>query len=303
MKRMKFLLVTLISLLATSTSVMCYAQEGEIVNAKNIYTYTDMQSDIIELCATYPCVSYNTLGKSASGLSIYEVVLGDPNAKHHICVNASIHAREYQNTLLVMDLLEDACIKGWDKDVCIHFVPMVNPDGVAISQSGIDKLWKANGNGVDLNRNFPTGWGYVDPKGYSTVPSREFYCGASEASEPETKAMIKLLTQRKYDCVLSYHQAGQVLYWGVDGMNPAVEALDKSLAITLKNCTGYYMSKCKTANGGMGDYINSALNTPNVTIETGKSAPNPHSSYKTVYNQNKNVLYSVADWCINTYNN
>lgn len=72
----------------------------------------------------------------------------------------------------------------------IHYVPMVNPDGITISQSGIGGIrseelrrtieqcyqndlaqgrtsaamerylnyWKANGRGVDLNQNFPADW-------------------------------------------------------------------------------------------------------------------------------------------------
>ena len=76
------------------------------------------------------------------------------------------------------------------KKVAIHFVPMTNPDGVSLSQFGIDAIrsdalkqvirdcytrdvnlkrtadsfetyltkWKANAGGVDLNYNFPYGW-------------------------------------------------------------------------------------------------------------------------------------------------
>ena len=65
-------------------------------------------------------------------------------------------------------------------DMCLYIVPMDNPDGVMISQFGVNgavaestRNWlygfksagysltqiKANSNGVDINRNFPVGFG------------------------------------------------------------------------------------------------------------------------------------------------
>jgi len=118
-----------------------------------IYTYDMMVDDIEELCSSYPNrLSYNVIGVSADGRNIYEVILGNPNAENHIMMQAAIHGREYMTAQLVMKLLEyysyyyeDAEYEGIPytelfSKTAIHIVPMTNPDGVTISQLGVNAL-------------------------------------------------------------------------------------------------------------------------------------------------------------------
>lgn len=139
----------------------CVAQQEELNMADftivetddPFYTYEMMSEDIQMLLSQYPDrITVRSLGYSLDSREIYEVVLGNVQAPHHIMVQASIHGREYMTTQLVMKMLEYYAIK-YDtgsykgvsyKDIfnnmAVHVVPMANPDGVTISQLGIEAL-------------------------------------------------------------------------------------------------------------------------------------------------------------------
>lgn len=112
------------------------------------YTYDEMQQDIVALQAEYPAFMHvRSLGKSVEGRDILEVILGSESSKYHVLIQASMHAREYVNSILVMnqieDYLQEAAVRGETfclgkesrTDVCFHVIPMVNPDGVTLCQN------------------------------------------------------------------------------------------------------------------------------------------------------------------------
>ncbi len=52
---------------------------------KQLYSYDEMQGDLEELKAAYPDgFSYQSVGVSADGRNIYEVVFGNPDAEKAI---------------------------------------------------------------------------------------------------------------------------------------------------------------------------------------------------------------------------
>ncbi|MGH3986756.1 MAG: M14 family zinc carboxypeptidase, partial [Pseudonocardiaceae bacterium] len=81
----------------------------------------------------------------------------------------------------------------------LWFVPVANPDGYDFTFTPGNRLWRKNlrdnnvdgtiapGDGVDLNRNFATKWGY-DNEGSSPNPGSETYRGPGPNSEPESQA-------------------------------------------------------------------------------------------------------------------
>ena len=77
--------------------------------------------------------------------------------------------------------------------VDLWLVESMNPDGQAAQQRG-------NANGVDLNRNFPYGWGPIG------APGDGEYAGTGPASEPETQAIVDLVAELGPALVLWYHQ-------------------------------------------------------------------------------------------------
>ena len=66
-----------------------------------------MQKDIKQLQQKYSdYVHVEVIGTTADKRNIYDVILGNPDAKKCIVVQASIHAREYMTSQLVMKQME-----------------------------------------------------------------------------------------------------------------------------------------------------------------------------------------------------
>ena len=94
-------------------------------------------------------VDINIIGKSLDNRDIHEVILGNSNSEKHVLIHAGIHGREYLTSLLVMKQIEYYLNNYENKEYCgikyrelfnsvaFHLIPMVNPDGITISQIGI----------------------------------------------------------------------------------------------------------------------------------------------------------------------
>ena len=83
-------------------------------------------------------------------------------------------------------------------------LPVVNPDG-------LERRTRVNANGVDLNRNFPARNWKQGPR-YGTDP----------ASEPETRALIKIVRQFQPSRILAVHSPLRVVnYDGPAAAGPA----------------------------------------------------------------------------------
>ncbi len=110
------------------------------------------------------------------------------------------HAREWitpeMNRRLLRHVLEGYATTAATRRIVdtreLWFVPVANPDGYDFTFTEDNRLWRKNLrdndgdgvisglDGVDLNRNFPTSWGY-DNEGSSPAVSSETYRGAAPA--------------------------------------------------------------------------------------------------------------------------
>lgn len=149
-----------------------------------------------------------------------------------VLYSATQHAREWIATEVDRRLM-NYYIEKWrsgDRDVRsllrsteLWFMPVANPDGYQYTFDH-ERLWRKNlrdnngdgqiqvGDGVDPNRNFPNHWGY-DNEGSSPITSSETYRGLKPLSEPETKAMVKLLHRVGFAFQVNYHSNGQWLLY------------------------------------------------------------------------------------------
>lgn len=224
-------------------------------------TYDLVQSQIRDLCGAYPeILSSSVIGTGVQGRNITLLKLGTGGRK--ICLVGAMHAREHITTTYLMRCVEDYAaayysdsgeLDGYDMkyilDNCtFYIVPNCNPDGTEILLSGQSpstdvvrteaSAYKANANGVNLNRNFPFLHGFYDKM--STVPHESTFPGYSAASEPETAALMELCSANGFEMLLSFHIQGESIYWS-DSVN--VNTADSSyLAGKLCKKFGFYKS-------------------------------------------------------------
>ena len=176
-------------------------------------------------------------------------------------------------------------------DVCYHIIPMSNPDGVAVSQSGTlnenqqaiyrrDRelgyttlgeeeyavQWKANGTGVDINRNFPAGWERLEDR---TEPYAQRYRGGEPFSSAEARALRDYTLRYSFDVSISYHATGSVIYYEYGDKQP-VNSDSASLARAAKEVSGYGLEGSGSVDGaGYKDWAIDTLEIPSLTIEVG----------------------------------
>lgn len=294
------------------------------------YTYDEMTGAVRQLAAAYPdLISLRWVGTTDQGRNIPELIVGSETAPHQIMMTASIHAREYITTPLVLRILEEyagrraagASVKGVSyrdlfKEVCLRILPMANPDGVMLSQLGAagavrssTQHWiarygknhtqiKANANGVDINRNFSTG--FADAEKYTDAvslhPSLAFYKGPAPVSEIETQAILGVAHSAKFDLVLNYHTSGEVIYFS--GSHTTKETYEKNarFAHLIAEVTGYEPvdeSDEEQAHGTFGDYVVADLDTPSCTIEVGQVNPVPYAEFPEIFAKNVGVWDKV----------
>ncbi|MBC9785204.1 peptidoglycan-binding protein [Heliobacterium chlorum] len=292
------------------------------------YTYEFMELNIQALKARYPFIEVGTLGTSVAGKNLYYIRLG--TGSNQVSYNASHHANEWITSLVLMKFVEDfakaysvgGSIRGysipriWDYS-SIYIVPMVNPDGVNLVVKGIqpgnpyyeqvaqlngtgqplERVWKANIRGVDLNLNYPAGWEEEKQIELSlgiTGPAPSDYAGPSPLSEPETVAMVNFTTQNNFRLVLAYHSQGEVIYYQYADLAPP-EALQ--IAQLFSQVSGYAISENpeEASYAGYKDWFIQEYRRPGYTIEVGRGEnPLPLYQFPEIYEANVEMLLLAA---------
>ena len=232
--------------------------KNRIVNYGIPYTYEKLCSDIDCLALTYPdIIKAYSIGYSEQHRDIKTVAVGRGSKK--ALVVGGIHSREHITVSFVMRCVEeyaraycenkkygDYNINSILDEYTIYFVPMSNPDGTNISVTrknsanvsikGFDPdAFKANANGVNLNRNFPFNWEEQYSKIASTVGDTD-YPGASSASESETRAIIELCDDNDFEWLLDMHILGNGIYWR-DSKNGEIKGDSRLLKKITEKCS------------------------------------------------------------------
>ncbi len=311
--------------------------DNPIVQPADKYSFTQMEEDIRSLKQRYgEKLQVSQIGTSRDGRAIYELVIGNPNAPKHVLFQGAIHGREYMIPLIMMTQAEMA-LANYDSghyngralsetfdQVALHMVPMVNPDGVTISQFGLESLWseasrqavrdsyasdtasgrtsrsldeylkywKANGFGTDLNQNYPSDWESLTTT--ATGPSYAGYKGETPLCEPENQALASLTESRSWAATVSYHSMGNIIYW--DTVNNQVGEASRQLAQMVSAVSGYRLDNSQ-GKGGYKDWVQTKANPiPSVTVEVGSvPCPMPLSEFAGAWQQNRSVWIHVVD--------
>src|SRR5262245_24697768 len=168
-------------------------------------------------------VKLEVLGHTGPGRELIAVKLtqgarGTPDcARPAALFSSTQHAREWISTEVNRRLMNyyidrwranDRSVRKLLQTTELWFVLVANPDGYQYTFDH-ERLWRKNlrdnngdgitqvGDGVDPNRNFPNHWGY-DEEGSSSIQSSDTYRGPGPLSEPETRAMVKLLDRIRF---------------------------------------------------------------------------------------------------------
>ena len=299
-----------------------FAETLDTVVPTNVYSYEQMMKDMDTLRNQYPDeVTVSSIGTTELGRDIPVIRLGDLNARYHVLLQGAIHGREHLTAWLLMataDYWLDHGILGYS-DVCYHMIPMTNPDGVIISQTGLlndaqyeiylsDKengyttrsessyaeRWKANGEGIDINRNFPAGWELIHDR---PGPSSQKYQGTKPFSAAEAVALRDYTLKFAFDATVSYHATGSLIYYSYGDQEP-VNTKSKSLAKAVREISGYDLASSNGIDGaGYKDWVMEQLGIPSLTIEIGcEEAALAQREIYSIFARNYRVLPAVARW-------
>ncbi|WP_223700896.1 M14 family zinc carboxypeptidase [Sutcliffiella deserti] len=313
-------------LLIIMINIIPSTSHAHIVNGNEWYTYERMEEDLRGLKRIYrQDMKIVSIGKTEWGKNIWAVKLG--KGESSIIILGGHHGREWLTSSLVMSKLEhylDAYsnhenLFGYNtsilNEVSIWFIPMVNPDGIRIQQEGIDFLpehkqkelllmnennndfdrWKANGKGVDLNRQYPAGWAAIRKR---QSPSYQFYKGEFPLEARETRAIVSFTRKQAPLMAVTYHSSGRVLYWKFNKNKTALER-DLAIAKKLSDITGYKLDYPQehAVGGGFSDWFATEFDKPSFTPEISYPVEDtnpPLSVFREEWERNKKVGLFLA---------
>ena len=164
----------------------------------------------------------------------------------------------------------------------LWFVPVANPDGYDFTFEPDQRLWRKNlrdnnndgtiapGDGVDLNRNYQTKWGY-DNEGSSPNTGSETYRGPSAGLGAGDQGVNSFADRVGFEFLVNYHSAAQLLLYGTgwqvstptpddviyeamagDDANPAVPGYDPDISAELYTTNGDTDTHMTEAFGTLG---------------------------------------------------
>ena len=184
---------------------------------------------------------------------VYKNYLPKRNKKalSKILVIGGIHGDEYSATSIIFKWMS---ILNRNHSGKFHwkFIPLANPDGL-IKNGGT----RYNGNGVDINRNFPTSnWDTQAEKYWTSrvYNDKRYFPGRAANSEPETQWLVKQINEFNPNVIISVHAP-----YGMIDIDGRIVAPSKLGPLKLKELGVY--------PGSLGNYGSFSLNTPVLTIE------------------------------------
>lgn len=237
------------------------------------YGYTELLEDLLKLKMLSENVSVEIIGESVQGRLLPLIKIG--TGKQKILAVGAVHGREFVSSAFLMRSVFELLESGEDSTRKTLFIlPMLNPDGVEIAllrgtpSASVEDFkaedFKNNANNINLNANFPFCFAQV-PK------SRQG--GAKAASEPETRALIKLCERESFSSAISIHARGNCIFWRDFG-NGAVKG-DYEIAKEFeKNCGFELVPPTKNMadySGGFENWFRCRYKKPALCIELVKN--------------------------------
>ncbi len=257
-------------------------------NFDRILSYPEIEI-IIKGLNNSNAVTTEIIGKSVDERNIYSVSVGF--GEKNILIDVNIHAAEVASTMFIIKYISDL-VNDYEnqKEAAINLlnqvkiivIPSVNPDGyqaclfgfkeiknhdlhIYKNQKDIDfEYYKANANGVDINRNFPSQHGglyyeeYQLSESVSSKPSlgdNDYYPGKNLGSEPETKALMYWFNKYLNDsyAYIDMHSAGRVIFSGKPNLSDSYNDSSLKLANIVGDINNYKVYDKDDEDVGLGN--------------------------------------------------
>jgi len=255
------------------------------------------------LCERYGnFLRFGSIGQSVLGRELALLSFGQGNRR--ILFVGTHHGLEHITANLLLMFAERLCraaenggrldraaAKFLFEARTVDIVPMLNPDGAMIAQSGT--FWQANAHGVDLNHNYNAGftaYKRMEAEAGITGPAPTRYAGEFPESEPETESLCTYIRQTQPYALVCLHTQGGEIYYGYDGIVPRGAAC---LAGRMARRSGYVISEPTgmASHGGCKDWFTLEFNKPGITIECGHGTnPLPPEQSTSIYNEIEDAL-------------
>lgn len=264
-----------------------------MIDLNQRYSSETLTKEIREIARTHPrTAACRTIGYSRDGRPVSMLCVG--RGDRVLFCTAGIHGRESVNPAVLVKMageyargFEDCALYAGKYDLrrmltdhAVCFVPLVNPDGYEIALGGLSAVrdarlrdtllcrgtvgadWKKNAGGVDINRNFPA-------RSYAGGGT-----GDHPASEPETRALIRLFGQFDSVGYLDFHSRGRVLYYHREAMSEEYNRESRLIAMRLRGECGYTLGEPEEefsdpfGGGNSVQYYSETYALPAITVET-----------------------------------
>jgi len=287
------------------------------LSAKSYPTYEEVVSRLKKIVEKNSSImTLFSIGKTVEGRDLWVVKVSDnvrvdeiePEFKYI----SSMHGDEIVGRELLQNFLEDLgdqyqkneTVKKMIDETEIFILASMNPDGSL-------KIQRGNGNGVDLNRNFPNiltsnpqpptnqggnrGW---QPRRNSNNKADKF--------EPETLAIMNWHKVRKFSMSANFHGGAVVMNYMWDSKSdrhPLDEFLQEIALVyadlnpTMKSSSAFDRGITNGADwyivkGGMQDYAYLFYNDLQYTIELSQVKYPDFNQIPNFYKENKDSLFS-----------
>ncbi|MGM9956056.1 MAG: M14 family zinc carboxypeptidase [Peribacillus sp.] len=274
---------------------ICFLLYPSYAFSEKPYSPEIMEKDLLKMEKKYQLKTV-IIGKTEKGKPIKAVKLG--RGQKSILMVGAHHGREWLSTMILMKMLQDyASAYQTGKpigdipsdlldEVSIWFIPMLNPDGVRIQQGDFSHLnvwervavwkmndystewsrWKANANGIDLNRQYPSGWDDIINE--AKQPTYQFYKGKRPLMASEAKALVSFTKKLGPLIAVSYHTSGREIFWHYHN-KPKNMARDYGIAKKTAELTGYELTipEKEAIGSGFTDWFITEFERPALTIE------------------------------------
>ncbi|MCL1981956.1 MAG: M14 family metallopeptidase, partial [Clostridiales bacterium] len=257
-------------------------------------TVTEYYAESNYLAMAFPdLVKKYVIGRSYENVPMIAIEIssapGSNDGRPGALIQAGNHAREWPTNELALNTMwylvtqygkNDRVTELLDSTTC-WFLPATNPDGTNYDQRTSPGSWRknrrANGGtsyGVDVNRNWPYGWG--SNNGSSSSTTSDTYRGTAASSEYEVQAVTSLYESNQIVTSLSGHTSGQLIIyaWGHKFNQPGTNALLAKLGRELADYNLHadqYSESLYAASGDLCDYAYGAVRALHYTVEHYRS--------------------------------